>query len=538
VKQLERIQIHTSQSHFGLEALQEAFFRVSQPLVLVKHGTECGVVDAGQLLPDAGADSAETVPIGFVPAIPLENLGSADFCRDYGMRFPLIGGSMAHGIASAELAEVLGNNGMLGFFGAAGLTPDKVEAGILRLKSSLARKPFGVNLIHSPSETGLEDAIVDLFLKHEIRLVEASAFLAITLPLVRYRVHGIHRNADGRIVTPNRVIGKISRVEVAAKFFAPPPENMLKELVNRGVLTPEQAKLAAQIPVAQDLTAEADSGGHTDHRPAVTLFPTIIALRDRLQAQYDYPFPLRVGAAGGISTPISAAAAFAMGAAYIMTGSVNQACTESGLSASGKDMLAQAGQADVARAPAGDMFEMGVTVQVLKRGTMFPMRAGKLYELYKAYKSIEEIPAADRQSLEKGVFQASLDDIWAQTREFFTLRDPHQVEVADRDPHHKMALIFRWYLGKSPRWAVTGDPSRKVDFQIWCGPAMGAFNEWAKGSFLEAPANRQMVPVAMNLLFGAAVYQRLNAARFQGAALPRELFNLRPMQLEAIRNYL
>ena len=48
-----------------------------------------------------------------------------------------------------------------------------------------------------------------------------------------------------------------------------------------------------------------------------------------------------------------------------------------------------------------------------------------------------------------------------------------------------MALVFRWYLGLSSRWANAGEPTRKVDYQVWCGPAMGAFNEWTKGSFLE-----------------------------------------------------
>ena len=68
-----------------------------------------------------------------------------------------------------------------------------------------------------------------------------------------------------------------------------------------------------------------------------------------------------------------------MGAAYVVTGSVNQACVESGTSPAVRQMLAEAEQADVAMAPAADMFEMGVKVQVLKRGTMFAMRAAKLY---------------------------------------------------------------------------------------------------------------------------------------------------------------
>ena len=38
----------------------------------------------------------------------------------------------------------------------------------------------------------------------------------------------------------------------------------------------------------------------------------MLALRDRIQAEHDYVVPLRVGSAGGISTPHSVAAAFAM----------------------------------------------------------------------------------------------------------------------------------------------------------------------------------------------------------------------------------
>jgi len=82
--------------------------------------------------------------------------------------------------------------------------------------------------------------------------------------------------------------------------------------------------------------------------------------------------------AGGISTPASALAAFSMGAAYILTGSINQCSVEAGTSDVVREMLTRAGQADVIMAPAADMFEMGVKVQVLKWGTMFAMRAARL----------------------------------------------------------------------------------------------------------------------------------------------------------------
>jgi hypothetical protein len=59
-----------------------------------------------------------------------------------------------------------------------------------------------------------------------------------------------------------------------------------------------------------------------------------------------------------------------------------------------------------------------------------------------------------------------------------------------------------------------------MDFQIWCGPAIGAFNQWVKGSFLEKPENRECVTVALNLLTGAAVALRANWIRLQNVTLP------------------
>jgi PfaD family protein len=295
--------------------------------------------------------------------------------------------------------------------------------------------------------------------------------------------------------------------------------------------------MAEALPMADDVTAEADSGGHTDNRPAITLLPTLIALRDRLQEKHRFARPVRVGAAGGISTPAAAAAAFAMGAAYVMTGSVNQACVESGTSDAVRAMLAAAGQADVAMAPAADMFEMGVKVQVLKRGTLFAMRAGRLYELYRAHESLEAIPAPQRAVLERDYFRAPCEDIWRRTREYFLRRDPAQAERGEREPKHRMALVFRWYLGQASRWANAGEPTRQADYQVWCGPAMGAFNEWAAGSFLAAPEQRRVATVARNLLFGAALLTRANILRYQDIKLPVD-FCIEPLEDTHIKEYL
>ena len=211
-----------------------------------------------------------------------------------------------------------------------------------------------------------------------------------------------------------------------------------------------------------------------------------------------------------------------MGAAYVLTGTINQSCVEAGTSDAVKAMLAQATQADVAMAPAADMFEMGVKVQVLKWGTMFPVRAKKLYDLYLAHGGLKELPAPVRLQLERDFLRCSVDEAWAGTKAYFAERDPSQIVRAEKDPKHLMALVFRSYLGRTSNWAIDGDPTRKQDYQIWCGPSMGAFNEWAKGSFLEHPENRAVVPVALNLMTGAAALTRAAWLRAQGVDLPAD----------------
>ena len=473
-----------------------------------------------------------------VPAIDLASLGDRSFCDDLGLQFPCVAGAMANGICSSRMVESMGKAGMLAFFGSAGLSPQCVAQAINQLQSKNQDFPYGFNLIHSPHDPLLEEAIVDLYLKNNIRLVEASAYLKLTLPLVRYRLAGIYHDENGNIITPNHVIAKVSRIEVATRFFSPAPDSMINSLVEQGDLTSEQAELARKVPIAQDITAEADSGGHTDNSNAVSLLPTLVALKNQIQNKAMYNKPLRIGIGGGIATPMSAAAGFAMGAAYVVTGSINQACLESGTNNTVRKMLSAAQQADVTMAPAADMFEMGVKVQVLKRGTMFAMRAGKLFQLYQTYESLEQIPPHEKLTLEKNIFQAPIEQIWSKTTEYFRLNDPRQIERALKDPKHRMALIFRWYLGKSSNWANTDVSERAMDYQIWCGPAMGAFNEWAKGTFLEAIDNRDVATVNLNIVFGAAVLFRLNMLRIQGIRIPADWMNLRPLELKKIREYL
>lgn len=505
------------------DALRHKLLSLDEPLWAVQ-------AESGAALTGGGAIHAQDgLPVlGYAPACPIQSLGDEAFRRTYGLRANYYAGAMANAIASEEMVIALGKAGLLGSFGAAGLLPQRLEETIRRVQAALPAGPYAFNLINSPFEPAIEQRAAELYLQYGVRVVEASAYLDVTTPLVHYRAAGLEPAADGSVTIRNRIIAKLSRKEVAKRFLSPAPKDVLQKLVEAGKITPLQAELAQRVPMADDLTVEADSGGHTDNRPLVVALPAILAYRDELQAKFGYHTPVRVGAAGGIGTPYAAHAAFAMGAAYIATGSINQACVESGASAHTKKLLSQVASTDVAMAPAADMFEMGVKVQVVRRGTMFAMRAQKLYEIYSRYESVEEIPPAEREKLEGQFFRRSMEEIWQECLRFFGERDPKQIERAERDPHQKMALIFRWYLGLSSRWSNTGEPGREMDYQIWCGPAMGAFNEWTAGTYLAQPENRRVVDVGIQILRGAAYLQRLRALQGCGVPLPAALEQVAP----------
>jgi len=519
---------------FAGEALLTALEQVRRPMHLVRQG-EAGPVGVGYGGEVAHAGAGSYPCLGTLPPLYPEWLGDRSFLTAHGVRFPYIAGAMANGIASARLVIAMAGQRLLAFFGAGGLGFDEVVKGLDEIQGALGvggdAPAWGSNLIFSPNEPELEAAVADLYLERGVRRVSASAYMKLTPAVVRYACAGLTEGPDGEVARANHLFAKISRPEVARLFMAPAPPAILSALVEQGKLTREEADLAARVPLAGDVTLEADSGGHTDNRPLTVLLPVIQALRDELRAAHGFTAPIRVGAAGGLGTPGAVAAAFALGADYVLTGTVNQACVEAGIAPAARELLAQADAADVVMAPSPDMFEMGVKVQVLRRGTLFAQRATLLAETHAAHQSLDELSPELRQRLEQEVFQAPLDEIWEQTRDFFQQRNPAEVARAEENPRHRMALVFRWYLGKSSRWAIEGLEQRRLDYQIWCGPAMGSFNSWVEDSFLQDPAQRSVVQVALNLLEGAAVITRTQQARSYGVGVPREAFDFRPRPL-------
>ena len=450
-----------------------------------------------------------------IPNLTAQDFGDEEFKRAYGLKYALYGGAMANGIASADMVIALGKVGCMGSYGSGGMSLEAVAQAIRRIKAELNGKPYMINML-SNRNVQAELELAKLLVAEDVPAVEASAYITPSEALVYYRAKGL-RAEGGGVVIPHKIIAKVSREEVLEKFVSPPPKEAVEALLQGGLITAEEAALAAGIPMADDITVEADSGGHTDGRPLVSMLPALIALANRKQKEFGYGQRVRVGAGGGIGTGLSCLGAFEMGAAYVVTGSINQGCVESGTSEYVKQLLAETEMADVTMAPCADMFEMGAKVEVIKKKTMYAQNAQKLYECYVKYASLEEIPAAERERIEKKILKNNFDSIWKDTKDYFSRVDPAKIARAETNPKTKMALVFRWYLGSSSRWAVQGDPARKLDMQIWCGQAMGAFNLWVKGTPLEQAENRRVGEVSELLLRSCAYHYMKNLLTRMGA---------------------
>lgn len=433
-------------------------------------------------------------------------LGAQSFRRRYDIKYAYLTGAMYKGIASKQLVVAMGRAGLLGFLGTGGMSLKEIEQDILFIQRKLAGdrdhgRSYGMNLICNLNHPRTEMDTVELFMQRGVSCIEAAAFMNMTTALVYFRVSGLSESADGGVACRNRIIAKVSRPEVARAFLSPPPAHLVDALLTAGRITQEQKELATRIPMSHDICVEADSGGHTDQGAATVLLPAIQVLRQEIERERQYQERIHVGLAGGIGTPHAAVAAFMMGADFITTGSINQCTVEAGTSDCVKDLLEGIDIQDTAYAPAGDMFELGARVQVLKKGVFFPARANKLFMLYSHYDSWDAIPEKIRSQIESKYFQRSFEEVWQAVRDYYTRKGQlATLEKAQANPKHKVALVFRWYFGYSSRLALEGDEKNRVDFQIHTGPALGAFNQWVKGSELQSWRNRHVDQIAEKLM--------------------------------------
>ena len=263
-------------------AIYRCLLNLEQPCFAVRTENGIGFATQGCVWPSSHAAEFAGAPsyplIAIAPALTPPQLGDPAYCTAHRVAAPYMAGAMANGIASVRLVIALGRAKLLSSFGSAGLALDQIEEAIDSIQQALPNGPYAFNLIHSPNDPDYERRLVDLYLRRGVSTIEASAYIELTPQLIYYRVAGLSQNRQGQIEIANKIIAKVSRREVAEQFLQPPPRALIGQFVRAGLLTTTQANLAQFVPVADDITAEADSGGHTDNQPLVCLLPEIIRM--------------------------------------------------------------------------------------------------------------------------------------------------------------------------------------------------------------------------------------------------------------------
>jgi trans-AT polyketide synthase/acyltransferase/oxidoreductase domain-containing protein len=193
--------------------------------------------------------------------------------------------------ASKELVVSLANADLMGFLGTGGVDLATTSASIDYIQKNI--KPggsYGVNLLAKPDDPEAELAEARQFVAKSVPRVEASAFMQITPALAFYRLSGIHNTSNDGGARPRQIIAKVSHPDIAEAFMRPVPERVLKQLVDSGDLTQQEAEIGRRLPVANDICVEADSGGHTDQGVAYVLMPAVRQRRDAVMAEPAHPY--------------------------------------------------------------------------------------------------------------------------------------------------------------------------------------------------------------------------------------------------------
>ncbi len=436
-------------------------------------------------------------------------LGSQSFLKHHQIKYPYVAGSMCQGISSDKLVIKMAQSGFLAFIGSFGLSIDDVENLIGSCASSLGQQfSYGVNVHHLSADSEKQRALLELCIKYHVPCVEVSGFDHISSDLILYRIKGLSRAGD-HISIQNKVFLKTARLDTAALFMQPAPLHILDKLLAEKLITPDEHLMAQSVAVADDICVEGDGGWKTEQVSALVKLPEVMRLRDQQSQLLNQP--VRVGCSGGIGTPEAVAAVFMLGADFILTGSINQCTIESNTSNHTKQLLSQINSEDTCYVPAGDLFESGARAQVVRKGLYFPARAQKLYDLYRLHSGIEDLNVQDIKQIEKHFFARSFASVY---QEIIDTENSQEVKKVKENKKYKMAKIFRWYFDYAQRLSMQGIEQEQENYQIYSSPALGAFNQWARGGAFESWQDRQVDKIALTLLKEASVFlkSKLEAA--------------------------
>ena len=274
-------------------------------------------------------------------------------CDMFEIEFPIFAYSPCRAAVAADPRA-----GGFGVLGALAFSPEQLELELKWIDENVDGKPYGVDTVIPAKYVGREDG--DLSRDQLAKLIPDGHKKFLEELCEEYDVpelpEGLERPRDGGMGSGMlgwSVSGGRAHVEVALKHpikllanaLGPPPEDVIETahaqnvymaaLVGRASQAIKQKEAGVDVVIASGYEA----GGHTGEVTSMVLIPEVV----------DAVAPTPVLAAGGIGTGRQVAAALALGAEGVWTGSIWLGVSESNTGQSMQEKLLAATSSDTIR---------------------------------------------------------------------------------------------------------------------------------------------------------------------------------------------
>jgi NAD(P)H-dependent flavin oxidoreductase YrpB (nitropropane dioxygenase family) len=245
-----------------------------------------------------------------------------ELCERLGIEFPIFAFTHCRDVVAA-----VSQAGGFGVLGAVGFSAEQLEVELKWIDEHVGDKPYGVDIVIPGKYAGQGELDVDK-LEAQLRAAIPHGHREFAAKLLAD--HGVPELPEGE--KARELLGwtaatagpqvetalRHDKVRVIANALGTPPEDVIKEIQNAGRLvgalcgSVHHAKSHKAAGVDFIIAQGTEGGGHTGDIGSVVLWPQVI----------DAVAPTPVLAAGGIGSGRQMAAAIALGAQGVWTGSI------------------------------------------------------------------------------------------------------------------------------------------------------------------------------------------------------------------------
>jgi NAD(P)H-dependent flavin oxidoreductase YrpB (nitropropane dioxygenase family) len=241
-------------------------------------------------------------------------------CEVFGIEVPIFAFTYRR-----EVAAAVSRAGGLGVLGAVQFSPEALEEELRWIDANVDGKPYGVDVVMPASYAGAEQGGIG---KADLeKMIPEPHRKYVDEVLARYRVpelpEGVaaHESLLGWTEAGGRSQLSVAfnhPIKLIVSALGPPPRDVTEEAHRRGIkvaaLVGTAAQARKQVDAGVDIIVAVgtEAGGHTGEIGTMVLVPEVV----------DAVAPVPVLAAGGIGSGRQVAAALALGAEGVWTGSI------------------------------------------------------------------------------------------------------------------------------------------------------------------------------------------------------------------------